>query len=236
MKLQDEQVLQWQILYNEVYQQSATGFDPTLNFVGWNSSYTNQSIPLEQMSEWINNQVAQILDLQPQRVLEIGCGTGLVLFRVAPHCIQYCATDFSQFSLNYIRHQLAKQEIPQVTLHQKMADDFEGIETGIFDVVILNSVVQYFPSIDYFIHVLEGAVKATAPGGSIFIGDVRNLCLLPAFHASVQIYQAEPSLTSVELQQRTQLQIFQEEELVIDPTFFTAIKQIFPQISHVQIQ
>jgi ubiquinone/menaquinone biosynthesis C-methylase UbiE/acyl carrier protein len=236
MQLQDEQILQWQMLYNEVYQQSATGFEPTLNFVGWNSSYTNQSIPIEQMREWLNNQVAQILDLQPQRVLEIGCGTGLVLFKIAPHCTQYCATDFSQFSLNYIQHQLAQQEMPQVTLHQKMADDFDGIETGAFDVVILNSVVQYFPSIDYFIRVLEGAVKATAPGGSIFLGDVRNLCLLQAFHASVQIYQAEPSLTSAELQQRIQMQIFQEAELVIDPAFFTAIKQLFTQISHVQIR
>ncbi|MHC5863455.1 hypothetical protein, partial [Nostoc sp.] len=84
--------------------------------------------------------------------------------------------------------------------------------------------------------VLEGAVQATAPGGFIFIGDVRSLPLLQAFHASVQLYQAEPSLTCLELQQRIQRQIFQETELVIDPAFFTAIKQRFPQINHVQIQ
>ncbi|MEH2110842.1 amino acid adenylation domain-containing protein [Nostoc sp.] len=235
MQLQNEQVLQWQMLYNETYNQS-TDSDPTFNFVGWNSSYTNQPIPAEQMREWVDNQVEQILALQPKRVLEIGCGTGLILFRIAPHCTKYWGTDFSAVSLNYIQQQLQKQEMPQVTLYQQMATDFEKVETAAFDVVILNSVVQYFPTIDYLISVLEGAVQATAPGGFIFIGDVRSLPLLQAFHASVQLYQAEPSLTCLELQQRVQRQIFQETELVINPDFFTAIKQRFPQINHVQIQ
>ena len=235
MQLQNEQVLQWQMLYNETYNQS-TDSDPTFNFVGWNSSYTNQPIPAEQMREWVDNQVEQILALQPKRVLEIGCGTGLILFRIAPHCTKYWGTDFSSVSLNCIQQQLQKQEMPQVTLYQQMATDFEKVETAAFDAVILNSVVQYFPTIDYLISVLEGAVKATAPGGFIFIGDVRSLPLLQAFHASVQLYQAEPSLTCFELQQRIQRQIFQETELVIDPAFFTAIKQRFPQINHLQIQ
>ncbi|GAB1542981.1 hypothetical protein NUACC21_56550 [Scytonema sp. NUACC21] len=238
-QLQDEQVSQWQMLYNETYNQPGAGSDATFNIIGWNSSYTNQSIPAEQMREWVNNQVAQILALKPKRVLEIGCGTGLLLFRIAPHCTQYCGTDFSPASLSYIRQQLAKQELPQVTLYQKMATDFEGIEgieAGSFHAVILNSVVQYFPSIDYLIGVLEGAVRATAPGGFIFIGDVRNLQLLEAFHASVQLYQAEASLTRTELQQHVQMQVFQETELAIDPGFFSALKQRFPEISNVQIQ
>ncbi|MEP0755247.1 amino acid adenylation domain-containing protein [Trichocoleus sp. Lan] len=232
--MQDEQVSQWQMLYNETYNQSAADIEPTFNIVGWNSSYTNQPIPGEQMREWVDNQVVEILDLQPSRVLEIGCGTGLLLFRIAPHCNKYCGTDFSSASLNYIQEQLA--QLPQVTLLQKLATDFEGVESEAFDTVILNSVVQYFPNIDYLVRVVEGAINAIAPGGFIFIGDVRSLPLLQAFHASVQLYQAEPSLTREQLQQRVEMQIFQETELVIDPAFFTALKQRFPQISEVQIQ
>ncbi|MEG4088332.1 amino acid adenylation domain-containing protein [Microcoleus sp. Pol12B4] len=236
MQLQDEQVLQWQMLYNETYNQPAVDSDPTFNIVGWNSSYTNQPIPAEQMRDWANNQAAQILALQPSRVLEIGCGTGLLLFQIAPRCTQYCGTDFSPISLNYIRQHLANQQLANVTLLQKMATDFEGVETAAFDAVILNSVVQYFPTIDYLVQVLEGAVKATAPGGFIFIGDVRSLPLLAAFHASVQLYQAEPSLAGEQLQQRVQMQIFQETELVIEPDFFSALKHRFPQIGGVEIQ
>ncbi|MEG4045088.1 amino acid adenylation domain-containing protein [Microcoleus sp. Pol17_C1] len=236
MQLQDEQVLQWQMLYNETYNQPAVDSDPTFNIVGWNSSYTNQPIPAEQMRDWAKNQAAQILALQPSRVLEIGCGTGLLLFQIASRCTQYCGTDFSPISLNYIRQHLANQELANVTLLQKMATDLEGVETAAFDAVILNSVVQYFPNIDYLVQVLEGAVKATAPGGFIFIGDVRSLPLLAAFHASVQLYQAEPSLSGEQLQQRVQMQIFQETELVIEPDFFNALKQRFPQIGGVEIQ
>ncbi|MBD2043497.1 non-ribosomal peptide synthetase [Microcoleus sp. FACHB-672] len=236
VQLQDEQVLQWQMLYDETYQQPAAEADPTFNIIGWNSSYTDQPIPAEHVREWVNNQVAQILALQPKRVLEIGCGTGLVLFRVAPHCTQYCGTDFSAPALHYIQQQVAKQEMPQVTLLQKIATDFNGIEAETFDTVILNSVVQYFPNIDYLAQVLKGAVQATAPGGFIFIGDVRSLPLLEAFHASVQLYQAEPSLTREQLQQRVQMQVFQETELVIDPGFFTALKEHLPEISDIEIQ
>ncbi|MEG4071718.1 amino acid adenylation domain-containing protein [Microcoleus sp. Pol14C2] len=236
MQLQDEQVLQWQMLYNETYNQPAVESDPTFNIVGWNSSYTNQPIPAEQIRDWAKNQAAQILALQPSRVLEIGCGTGLLLFQIAPRCTQYCGTDFSPISLNYIQQHLANQQLANVTLLQKMATDFEGVETAAFDAVILNSVVQYFPNIDYLVQVLEGAVKATAPGGFIFIGDVRSLPLLAAFHASVQLYQAEPSLAGEQLQQRVQMQIFQETELVIAPEFFSALKHRFPQIGGVEIQ
>jgi len=236
MQLPDEQVLQWQMLYEETYSQPAPHADPTFNIVGWNSSYTGQPLPSEQIREWVDDRVERILTLQPQRVLEIGCGTGLLLFRLAPHCTQYWGTDFSQVSLEYIRQQLAKQELPQVALHQKMANDFKGVEAEAFDAVILNSVVQYFPNIDYLLQVLEGAVEAIAPGGFIFLGDVRSLPLLQTFHASVQLYQAESSVSKEQLQQRVQTQIFEEAELVIDPAFFTALKQRFTKIGRVQIQ
>ncbi len=234
-QLQNEQVLQWQMLYNETYD-LPVNFDPKLNIVGWNSSYTDRPLPAEQVYEWVDNQVEQILALQPDRVLEIGCGTGLILFRIAPHCDRYWGTDFSPVSIDYIQQQLAQQELPQVELSEQMATDFERVTTASFDTVILNSVVQYFPTIDYFIDVIAGAIEATVPGGRIFIGDVRSLPLLQAFHTSVQLDRAEPSLTCLELQQRVQLQIFQETELVIDPAFFTALQQRFPQIDRVQIQ
>jgi len=73
--------------------------------------------------------------------------------------------------------------------------------------VILNPL-QYFPSLDYLLRVLEGAVRAVAPGGFIFIGDVRSLPLLSAFHASVQLYQADPTLDRLQLQQRVQMEIW----------------------------
>ena len=69
-----------------------------------------------------------------------------------------------------------------MTLLHKSAHDFEEIEPEAFDTVVINSVAQYFPSIDYLVRVLEGAVQAWQPGGSVFVGDVRSLPLLEAYH------------------------------------------------------
>nr|AGZ05275.1 McyA [Nostoc sp. 152] len=233
----DEQVEQWQMLYNQTYSQTNIEPDSTFNIVGWNSSYTGQSIPANQMREWLNDKVKIILTQQPNRVLEIGCGTGLILFQIAPHCRHYWATDISPVALDYIQQQLSQREpnLDHVHLWQRAADNFENLEAQRFDTIILNSVVQYFPNIDYLLQVLEGAVNVVAPGGCIFLGDVRNLQLLEAFHASVELHKAPPDLSVTQWQQRVQRQVDQENELLIDPAFFTAIRQRFPQITHVEI-
>ncbi|MGL5924489.1 amino acid adenylation domain-containing protein [Chroococcidiopsis sp.] len=234
-QLQDEQVKQWQNLYDQTYHQPATNNDATFNIIGWNSSYTDRPIPKEQMQQWVSDRTQQILSLQPQRVLEIGCGTGLLLFQIAPHCTQYWGTDFSSASIEYIE-QLATQPLPQVKLLHRMATNFEGLEANSFDAVILNSVVQYFPSVDYLLQVLEQAIHTVAPGGFVFVGDVRSLPLLSAFHAAVQLERADNTVSREHLQQQVQTALFQETELAIDPAFFHALKQRLERISHIQVQ
>jgi len=233
-----ELITQWQAVWDGLYSQTPVCQDSTFNIIGWNSSYTGQPILEEEMHEWLEKTVERILALQPSRVLEIGCGTGLLLSRLASRCTRYWGTDFSAVVLRRIQQQLAipEQELPQVALLRRWADDFTGLEAEAFDTVILNSVVQYFPSIDYLIRVLEGAMNVVVPGGHIFLGDVRSLPLLEAFHASVHCHQAPPLLSKVELRQRVHRAMAQEKELVIDPAFFIALSQRFPQIRHVAIR
>ncbi|MCA1612743.1 MAG: amino acid adenylation domain-containing protein [Acidobacteria bacterium] len=127
-----KQVAQWQALYDETYRQTPQNPEAKFNIVGWNSSYTGQPIAADEMRVWQASTVERILSLKPERVLEIGCGTGLLLFEVAPHCEAYWATDFSQASLDYVRGLLdaSGQEFSSVKLTQRMADDFEGLEAG----------------------------------------------------------------------------------------------------------
>ena len=233
--LDTEQVSQWQLVYDQLYSEETPAEDPTFNIVGWKSSYSGEPIPPEEMREWVDSTVERVLSLRPGRVLEIGCGTGLLLFRVAPHCTEYVGRDFSPRAINYLREQLKRLELPQVRIEQRLADDFEGVEAGSFDVVIINSVVQYFPNIDYLVRVLAGAVKAVTAGGKIFIGDVRNLPLLEAFHASIELEQADGTLRTEELRPEVQRRLNQEEELVIDPRFFEVLKQQLPEITQVEV-
>ncbi|MEH2026224.1 amino acid adenylation domain-containing protein [Nostoc sp.] len=235
---QGEQVELWEQVFNNSYsQQQILTDDPTLNLAGWNDSYTGKPIPQAAMQEWRDTTIAQILELEPKRVWEIGCGTGMLLFKIAPHCQHYLGTDFSPEALQYIEQHLKQQSLnDRVTLKHNAANQFDGIETNAYDLVIINSVIQYFPSLDYFLSVLEGAIKAVKTQGSIFIGDVRNLHLIEAFHTAVEFYRAPDELSIKDLRQQIQKSIRNEGELLIDPNLFIALKQRFPRISHVQIQ
>jgi amino acid adenylation domain-containing protein len=242
-QLHKERVRQWQRVYDEVIYQklnpeSPASADPKFNITGWDSSYTGLPLSPEEMHEQVEQTVKRILGLRPRRVLEIGCGTGLLLFRLAPFCSRYEGTDFSAVALRHIQQQMAQpgQLLPQVTLSQRAADDFSGIEAGSFDTVVLNSVVQHFPSLEYLLEILENAVAVLRPGGSIFMGDVRSLPLLKAFHTSVQLSLSPASLPIEQFQRTVGRQMAQEEELIIDPDFFRALPQHLSRIGNVQIQ
>ena len=241
---QEELTAQWQMAWDETYAEQQQGGDspasgaaePGLNLSGWNSSYTGQAIAEEEMREWVERTVERIVGLRPQRVLEIGCGTGLLLLRIAPGSEQYFATDFSPNALRHVERLRAEHQLSQVRLMQRSAEDYTGLEAGSFDTVILNSVAQYFPDVDYLLKVLEGAVRLVETGGHLFLGDIRSLPSLEAFHTSVQLHRASSTLCVSQLRQQVRKSVLGEEELVIDPGFFHALKQQLPQITEVSIQ
>ncbi|HKV09944.1 MAG TPA: amino acid adenylation domain-containing protein [Thermoanaerobaculia bacterium] len=231
----EEQVEEWRALYDETYEKGRSTEDATFNIVGWDSSYTREPIPAEEMREWVERTVEEILALGPQRVIEIGIGTGLLLYRVAPGCELYLGTDFSHQAITGLAERLGGS-LPQVELAQRTAEDFSGIAPRSFDTVILNSVVQYFPDADYLARVLAGAVEAVADGGAVYVGDVRSLPLLEAFYASVELFQATPSLSLERLRQLAAAQRAAETELVIDPGFFFALQSRLERIAAVEVR
>jgi amino acid adenylation domain-containing protein len=227
-----EHIAEWQELYDETYDHgdAAADVDPTFDIQGWNSSYTGEPIPAHEMREWVERTVERLLALPHRRVREVGCGTGLLLFRVAPHAERYQGIDFSRVALQGIRRRLAGGGLPQVELAQAAADDWSGVPAGALDLVVVNSVAQYFPGVDYLVRVLAGAVRALAPGGALFVGDVRSRPLLAALHVSVELFRA-PSVESLaELRRRLRRRLADEEELVVDPVLFLAAARRLPGV------
>lgn len=230
----NEEVQQWIKVWNDTYSQSSEICDSTFNFTGWNDSFTGSLMLAEEVREWVDCTVERILSLRPQRVLEIGCGMGLLLFRIAPHCTYYSGIDLSAEAINHVKQRLSKENLSHVDLAAKPAHELEGFEPESFDTIIINSVIQYFPNINYLVQVLEKAVKLVKPGGQIFIGDVRSLPLLEAFHTGVQLAQVSDFLTCDRLKQRIQARMAQDKELVIHPDFFHVLKHHLPRISQVE--
>ena len=70
-------------LYDDLYSGLAAG-NARRDFRGRNSSITGAPIPRVEMEAWLDATVEPILAVRPRRVLEIGAGTGLLLFRIAP--------------------------------------------------------------------------------------------------------------------------------------------------------
>lgn len=211
---------------------------PGRNFLGWNSSYTKQQIPAEEMEEWVDLTVKEILSLHPDEILELGCGSGLLLLRIARGRKRYVGLDISPVSLESVARQMEELEGPWdgVELLERPADNFDGLGEGSFDTVIANSVTQYFLNVNYLTRVLEGAIKSVRPGGAIFIGDVRSLPLQEAFAVSVELFQAQPSALIEDLRARVRRRINQETELVISPAFFEFFQRLSSKISHVELK
>ncbi|HEY0602499.1 MAG TPA: amino acid adenylation domain-containing protein [Herpetosiphonaceae bacterium] len=233
--LPDEQVSTWQNVFDTTYAES-TDVDTTFNIVGWNSSYTGEALPASAMREWVDQTVERIQALRPRRVLEIGVGTGLLLFRIAPGCERYVGTDISAVALQALQANVQAQGLANVELAQRPADDLGGFAEQSFDIVVINSVVQYFPGVDYLLGMLESAARLVAPGGAIFVGDVRNRRLLEAFHTTVELHRAADDHTSEQIRQRARHGLAQEHELALDPAFFTALAEHLPQIGDVTVQ
>ncbi len=232
-----EQLDYWRTIHDsEHFNEVEEHWDPTFNISGWLDSYTGEPIADAAMKEWLDQTIDRMLSLQPKRVLEIGCGTGLILFRVAPHCETYVGTDFSKTALSYIEQQLPRLNLPQVSLQQRPAHQLEAGMTESFDTIFINSVIQYFPTVNYLVDVVETALNMLEPGGSLFIGDVRSHALLPAFATALELDRAADDCLGDELLRRVQKRLGQEEELTLHPDFFYALQQRFPQIGQVKVE
>ncbi|MCB9442240.1 MAG: methyltransferase [Mycolicibacterium sp.] len=233
---------QWQDVYEGLYsgENFRTGITAELgeDFDGWNDSYTGEAIPLEQMRQWQAAALERIRSLNPRRVLEIGVGSGLLMGHVAPDCVEYWATDFSTATIEKLRAAVAEKPWgDRVQLQAQAADIADGLPAGHFDVVILNSIIQYFPSAGYLLDVLDVAMTMLAPGGALFLGDVRNLSLLSAFTTKVVCTDADAEReTAAAVRERIRREMLDEQELLLSPEFFAALPQRIPAIAAVDIQ
>ena len=238
----DEIVEQWQHLYDELYGSEVGMSGLGTDFRGWNSSYTGDPIPLAEMEEWRSATVDRVMALQPRRVLEIGAGLGLVLSQIAPRCEHYVATDMSAAATGNLARSLEQLQIPwrdRVRLLTQPAHVTDALPHGYFDTVILNSVVQYFPSRGYLADLIDDAMDLLAPGGALFIGDVRNHTLQGAFQTAVALARTSTAgdiTDTAELRQRIQRATVGETELLLAPEFFATWVADHPSVAGLDIE
>lgn len=221
--LEDAVVDRWSEVWDAAYREPGVHQAP--DFSGWKSSFTDQPIPEPEMQEWLNHTLQRLQDLNPTRMLEVGVGVGLILKGMLPHVQHYTGLDVSPSALQraWLGVQHLGHEAPQkVTLLQGDARllGHHQLETPAPDVVVLNSVVQYFPSAGYLQEVLHQAFSLLPDSGQVFVGDVRHLHALEAFHASVECHKADVLTPVGELLRKVKRKVQDEQELCLTPAFF----------------
>ncbi|MFD7552809.1 amino acid adenylation domain-containing protein [Streptomyces sp. NPDC059816] len=234
------QVDDWQNVYDALYRDVLPTGDAPIedSFAIWTSVHDGKPIPEREMSEWRETTVQRITALTPRRVLEIGVGNGLLLSKIATHCESYWGTDVSGDVIDRLREKVSRRPDldGRVELRHQPAHVLDGLPTGHFDTIVLNSVVQYFPSAEYLAGVLRALMDLVAPGGAVFVGDVRNLRLLRCLWTSVHLARhggrGEPDAIDAAVGRS----VGNERELLVAPEFFHELAPELSRLGGVDIQ
>jgi SAM-dependent methyltransferase len=189
--------------------------------VGWVSSYTGDPIPPDEMRTWLRHGVARCAAHGARRVVDVGVGAGLFLRALAPGADSYLGLDVSEGALRRAEAALPAGVPPgRVRLERGDALALARLPEASADLVLLNSVVQYLPDPDHLRRVLREAVRVAGPRGAVFVGDVRDLALLDAFHAHVQTHRAPALTPAADVAAAAARALAEERELCLAAGFF----------------
>ncbi|MET8944923.1 amino acid adenylation domain-containing protein [Streptomyces sp. NPDC004542] len=232
------QMTEWQEIHDTLH--DATGRPgPADDFAGWHSSYDDRPVPVEHIRELVTATAERVRELGPRRILEIGAGAGLLLAELAPdeECVEYWATDVSEAAVAALESRVRadarlRDKVRPVC---RAAHDTEGLPPGRFDAVVVNSVIQYFPCLGHLRAVVERLLPLLAPGGSLFLGDVRNLELSRCLQTGVALARAtkeDPGAVRRAVARQVEL----ETELLLAPALFAGLARELPPVRAVDVR
>lgn len=201
---------------------ASTKNDNPIEQAGFISSVTGESFTTEEMEELQDNVEAKLSSYikTSSNIMEIGIASGLTCMRLAPKCNGYFGIDISKITLMRTAERLEKCGINNVSLIETDVFDVDKINICQQDVIIANSVVQYFPGYNYLILTMKKLVSCMKDKGVIYIGDVPDL---------------EKMDTQKEELKRLGMKENNKKDLYYPREFFYELQAYIPEISTVEI-
>jgi amino acid adenylation domain-containing protein/FkbM family methyltransferase len=232
----DQWVAVWEKNYQPILGGEASSTE-RVNSIGYVRSDSGARIPEAELRESIDLVIRQVMAHQPKCILEIGCGTGMLLFPFVKQVERYLATDLSRNAIEHIQASLkGNPHADRVACFHCDASHLEAVPVETADLVVINSAAQYFPGVDYLTSLLESLARRLPPKARIFIGDVRDLRLLRMFHAWTLQRQCPPGTTKQRFRRLLADRIKLEKELVLHPAYFRHLQISTPRIRQVLIE
>lgn len=221
-----QQVVQhWREVYDDLYRQVAAQGSVLDDFRIWESSYDGSTLSDADMKEWIQSILALVAEAPARRPVEIGCGQGFLALPLLEQADVYQGLDVSPAALECIQAVVPAPHRHRVQLHAGSADQLSMLADGCADVTLLNSIVQYFPNEAYLLHALEEAIRITASGGRVILGDLRHLDTLPLLHLGAQLQRCNADTPLADVAERARLRARLEGELCLTPGWLEQLPQ-----------
>ena len=119
--------------------------------------------------------VIELLPKKGEKLLDIGCGEGTFLFKLADNFKELWGVDISPVRIKRARHKTKKTGLKNI--YFKIADIDQGLplEDASFDVVTAISILEHV----FDPHFVVGEIKRILKPGGVFIIEVPNIGWLP---------------------------------------------------------
>lgn len=207
-ELMDEKL--WEFIGSEATNEIGGG--------GWISSYTGEEFSKPEMEEYADNVFQKLKPYlnKDVKILEIGCATGITMFRIAPFVKMYYGTDLSKIIIERNKQRVEAEGIDNIKLSCLPAHDIDMVDVKDFDIVIINSVVQYFPGVNYLRDIVSKSLSLIKDKGIIYIGDVMDLGLKPKLLQSLLEFKNDNAGSGYKTKTEFDSELFVSREFIED--------------------
>ncbi|WP_230396693.1 class I SAM-dependent methyltransferase [Streptomyces blattellae] len=218
-----EHLAHWAEVYEWVYETGEGRHADDLDLSGWRASDTGEPLPAAHMRDWVDRTVDLVLAQRPRRLLELGCGTGLLAHRLSPRLDGYVGTDLTDVAVDRLdAARLPRAAFVRAAAHEAEAPAVRQAMDRVFgpgvrpDCVLLNSVTPCFPDLAYLAAFLHSALTTVEDGGTVIVGDIRHAALLEDHFGRVERAR-DPEAADPDIAARVASAVAEDRELSFAP-------------------
>lgn len=193
---------------------------------GWKNSFTGEYFSDIEMNEYGENILAKLKPYltKDSKILEIGCASGISMYRIAPFVKLYYGTDLSESTIRKNQQRINSEHITNIKLKTLAAHEIDLLDEDEFDIIIINSVIQCFDGHNYLYNVFKKSIAKLKDTGIIFAGDIMDLEKKNDFANSLTDYIQNNRNSSTKTKKDL------SHELFLPKLFFNSLPEYIPEI------